>query len=179
MMKYFSFLFAILSLILPAVVSGQYQRINNFMIKENLTSNGKIAIIAVDSAENADESINGTFKFSINGFEQSLAFHQGVAVPSHPIDGSTFAYFKHKNQEGNVGKLYFLHKKDREITPVKINGVLLLAIPLFILLIGYVFKRFLTTFAIIAIVYGYFSYSKGLSLIQILESAYQTIKNFL
>ncbi len=175
----YGFLFVILTLIIPITASGQYQRIDNFVVKENLTSNGKIAIIAVDSAENADESINGTFKFSINSFEQSLSFHQGVAVPSHPIDGSTFVYFKHKNQEGTVGRLYFLYKKDREITPVKINGVLLIAIPLLILLIGYVFKRFLTTFVVIALVYGYFSYSKGLSMIQVLESAYQTIKNFI
>ncbi len=177
-MTHVSFLFAILTLVLPLAASGQYQQIDNFVVKENLTSNGKIAIVAVDSAENANENINGTFRFSINGFEQSLAFHQGVAVPAHPIDGSTFVYFKHKNQNGNVGKLYFLYKKDREINPIKINGVLLLAVPLFILLIGYIFKRFLTTFVIMALAYGYFSYSKDLSMIQVLESAYQGIKNF-
>jgi len=177
-MGHFNFLFVILALTLPAFASGQYQRIQQFVVKENLTANGKIAIIAVDSVENADESINGTFKFTINGFEQKLDFHEGVAVPSHPIDGSTFVYFKHKNQEGSVGKLYFLYNKDNKITPIKINGMLLLIIPALILLIAYTFKRFLSTFVVLAVIYAYFSYSKGLSMIQLLESAYQTLKNF-
>lgn len=154
------------------------QYIDNFIVKENLTANGKVAIIAVDSSERANEAIDGTFKFSINGFEQHLAFHQGVGVPSHPIDGSTFAYFKHKNQNGSTGKLYFLYKKDNKITPVKINGLLLLIIPALLLLVAYAFKRLLTTFVVLALIYGYFSFSKGLSISQILESAIDVLKSF-
>ncbi|MCA5006538.1 hypothetical protein [Sphingobacterium bovistauri] len=156
-----------------------FQRIDNFIIKENLTSNGKVAIIVVDSADVAQDNINGTFKFTINGFEQTLAFHNGVAVPSHPIESSTFVYFKHKNQEKTTGKLYFLYKKDNKISPIKINGLLLLIIPAIILLIAYAAKRLLTTFIILALVYGYFSYSKGLSISQLLESAFQVIKNLI
>lgn len=167
-----------LLLLAPTLIWAQYQRIDNFIVKENLTSNGKVAIIAVDSVERADESINGTFKFSINGFEQSLEFHDGVAVPAHPIESSTFVYFKHKNLDSTTGRLYFLYKKDSEITPVKINGLLLLVIPVLILLIAYVFKRFLVTFLILAIAYGYFSYSKGLEPLKLLESAYHTITGF-
>ncbi|HMR18280.1 MAG TPA: hypothetical protein PKA53_03180 [Sphingobacterium sp.] len=167
-----------LFLVLPVIVWGQqYQRIDNFIVKENLTSNGKIAIIAVDSAENANENINGTFKFSINGFEQSLAFHDGVAVSPHPIESSTFAYFKHKNLEKTSGKFYFLYKKDNEINPIQINGLLLLLIPTVLLLIAYVMRRFMVTLLILAIAYAYFSFSKGLSVVQILESAYNTILN--
>ena len=178
-MKAILVLFGLFMYMNSIVAQSNIQRIDNFIIKENLTANGKIAIIAVDSLEKADDRINGTFKFSINGFEQSLAFHQGVAVPSHPIDGSTFVYFKHKNADKSPGKLYFLYKKDDKISPIKINGLLLLIIPAFILLIAYAAKRFLTTFIILAIVYGYFSYSKGLSLSKILESAYEIIKNFI
>lgn len=162
-----------------AFAQSDIQRIDNFTIKENLTSNGKVAIIAVDSADVAQDNINGTFKFTINGFEQTLAFHNGVAVPSHPIESSTFVYFKHKNQEKTTGKLYFLYKKENKISPIKINGLLLLIIPAIILLIAYAAKRLLTTFIILAIVYGYFSYSKGLSISQLLESAFQVIKNLI
>ncbi len=174
----FRSLFYFITMIFPTLVWGQYQRIENFIVKENLTANGKIALIAVDSLENVNEHINGTFKFSINSFEQSLTFHDGVAVPSHPIDGSTFALFKHKNQHNSISKLYFLYKTDKEITPVKINGLLLLIIPGIILLIAYMFKRFLTTFVILALIYVYFSSTKGLSLMQILENTYHTIKAF-
>lgn len=155
------------------------QRIDNFIIKENLTSNGKVAIIAVDSADVAQDYIHGTFKFTINGFEQSLAFNQGVAVPSHPIESSTFVFFKHKNQEKTTGKLYFLYKKDNKITPVKINGLLLLIIPAVILLLAYTAKRLFSTFIILAIIYAYFSFSKGLSVSQILESAFHVLKNLI
>jgi hypothetical protein len=167
-----------LLLLLPTIAWGQYQRIDNFLVKENLTANGKIAIVAVDSVEHADENINGTFKFNINGFEQSLAFHDGVAVPPHPIENSTFVYFKHKNIQKTTGKLYFLYKKDNEITPIKINGLLLLLIPTVLLLIAYALKRFLVVFILLAVAYGYFSFSKGLSPMQILESSYHTILSF-
>ena len=173
------FLFYFIAVTFPTLTWGQYQVIENFIVKENLTSNGKVAIISVDSAENVNENINGTFKFSINSFEQSLTFHDGVAVPSHPIDGSTFALFKHKNQHTSINKLYFLYKTDKEITPIKISGLLLLLIPGALLLIAYMLKRFLTTLVVLVLVYGYFSYSKGLSIIQVLESAYHSVKNFI
>lgn len=178
MRNYFLLLFLILSTA-SAHAQSTFQQIDNFIIKENLTSNGKVAIIAVDSADVALDFINGTFKFTINGFEQSLAFHDGVAVPSHAIESSTFVYFKHKNQEKTTGKLYFLYKKDYKITPVKINGLLLLIIPALILLIAYAAKRLLMTVIILGIIYAYFSYSKGLSLTQILESAFQVLKNLI
>src|SRR5690606_5422193 len=170
--------FIYLLLLLPLSTWGQYQRIDNFLVKENLTANGKIAIIAVDSLERSDESINGKFKFTINGFEQSLDFHNGVAVHADPIESTTVVYFKHKNHEKTTNKLYFLYKKDNEITPVKIYGLLLLRIPVVLLMIAYVFKRYIVVFIILAIVYGYFSFSKGLSITQILESAYHTIHSY-
>jgi len=164
-------------IIVPFLSAAQEQRIDNFIVKENLTQNGKIAIVAVDSAEVADESIDGTFLFSMNGLQQSLQFHQGVAVPSQKIDGSIFVFLKHKNQDNSTGRLYFIHKKDNSLNPYKINGLLLLIIPALMLLIAYVFKRMLLTLIILGLIYGYFSFSKGLAFSQILESAFQILKN--
>lgn len=168
----------IICLVLSWTTHAQKTRliINNFDVKESLTGNSKIAIIATDSLNNPIEKIGGTFKFTINGFEQNLIFHQGVAVTDDPIDGSTFVYFKHKNQEKSTGKLYFLYKKGKEITPIKINGLLLIIIPAIILFIAYAMKRFISTFIILALVYGYFSFSKGLSISQIIESALEVVK---
>lgn len=164
-------------LYIPTHSFAQGQLINNFIVKENLTKNGKMAIIAVDSLENANESINGTFLFALNGFQQSLQFHNGVAVPAHTTDGSTFVFFKHNNQHQSVGKLYFIYKKNSGISPYKINGLLLLVIPALLLLLGYIFKKLLITFVILGFVYGYLSFNKGLEFTQILESAFQIIKN--
>ena len=46
--------------------------LNNFIVKENLLKNNKIAIIAVDSLDKPLENLSGTFQFSINGFGQEL-----------------------------------------------------------------------------------------------------------
>lgn len=162
-----------------AFAHAQPQRIDNFIVKENLTQNGKLAIIALDSTEQPMERINGTFVFNLNGFQQDLRFHDGVGVVQHPLESSTFVFFKHKNQENTVSKLYYIHKKDGQLKPFKINGLLLLLIPVAILLIAYLFKRFLATFVVLALVYAYFHFSKGLDLSHTLESILDALKNLL
>ncbi len=149
------------------------------MVKENLTQNGKLAIIAIDSADTPMEHINGTFLFSLNGFQQELAFHDGVAVIKHPLESSTFVFFKHQNQDQAIGKFYYIHKSDNNLKPIKIQGWLLLLIPAVILLIAYAFKRFIAVFITLAIVFVYFHYSKGLDISQLLESIFLSIRNFI
>ncbi|MFD1768138.1 hypothetical protein [Sphingobacterium suaedae] len=160
-------------------IQAQAQRIDNFMVKENLTQNGKLAIIVIDSTERPVESISGTFVFSLNGFQQDLVFHDGIAVVKHPLESSTFVFFKHKNGQKSIGKLYYVHKADKELKPFKIYGLLLLIIPAAILLVAYLFKRFLAAFAILALIYVYFHYAKGLDLSKILESIFSALKEFL
>lgn len=183
MHKIFSIVNKIVTLILfiisPMLLLAQGQMITNFIVKENLTQNGKLAIIAVDSLENPVETINGQFRFSLNGFQQELAFHDGIAVVQHPLESSTFVFFKHKNQEDKVGKLYYIHKKDDGLKPIKINGLLLLIIPAVILVFAYMFKKFLTTFVVLGVIYAYFHYAKGLGLSQIVESIFSTLKSFI
>ncbi|PRD57238.1 hypothetical protein [Sphingobacterium gobiense] len=162
-----------------SLIQAQPQRIDDFIVKENLTQNSKLAIIALDSAEQPLESINGTFVFNLNGFQQDLQFHDGIAVVQHPIESSTLVFFKHKNQDKTVNKLYYIHKKDSELKPFQINGLLLLFIPLAILLIAYLFKRFLVTFVILALVYAYFHFSKGLDVSNIAESILDALKNLI
>lgn len=170
---------ALISLASTMLAAAQPQRIANFIVKENLTQNGKLAIIAVDSAEQPLENINGTFVFELNGFQQDLSFHDGVAVVKHPLASSTFVFFKHKNQDDSVGKLYYIHKSEQALKPFKIYGLLLLIIPAALLLVGYLFKRFLTVLVVLALVYAYFNYSKGLDLSKIIESIFIAIKGLL
>lgn len=171
----------ILIFIFFSVASAQAQplRIDNFIVKENLTQNSKLAIIALDSTEQPLERINGTFVFNLNGFQQSLQFHDGVAVVQQPVESSTFVFFKHKNQENTVSKLYYIHKKDTELKPFKINGLLLFLIPVVILLIAYLFRKFLVTFVVLAVLYAYFHFSKGLDFSTIMESILDTLKGLI
>jgi hypothetical protein len=154
------------------------QNINYFIVKENLLKNEKIAIIATDSLENPQESINGNFNFSVNGFKQELRFNDGVAVCPLQIEKSAFIFIKHTNDFGNHSKLYFIHKKEKDLTPYKVNWIVLMAIPIILILIGYMFRK-LIGFVIFALVlFLYFNYSKGLTIPTFFESILDGIRNF-
>ncbi|NQD71478.1 hypothetical protein HP439_12165 [Sphingobacterium shayense] len=157
---------------------AQQQRIEDFIVKENLTQNGKLAIVVVDSIEKPQESINGVFSFNLNGFQQQLNFHNGVGVVQQPLETSTFVFFNHKNQEKSIGQLYFIHKSENQLTPYKISGLLLLIIPIVILLIAYLFKKFIVTLVILGLIYAYVHYAKGLDFSQIIESIFHAIQSF-
>ncbi|MBE8714698.1 hypothetical protein [Sphingobacterium hungaricum] len=163
---------------IPLFTSAQHQQIKDFLVKENLSQNGKLAIIAVDSTEKVDNVIHGNFRFIINGFQQDLQFEDGVSVYNHSVESSTFVLLKHKNQDKEIARYYFVRKTDKGLTPYKISALALILIPAVILLIAYMFKRFLTTIVVLVIVYGYFHYSKGLNISQLLESLFIGFKNF-
>ncbi|AIM36160.1 hypothetical protein ACFX5U_03760 [Sphingobacterium sp. SG20118] len=174
-MKKLLFLF----LLLPIFGMAQIQKIENFVVKENLSRNGKLAIIAVDSAENTNERINGTYKFSINGFTQDLQFHQGIAVPDDRIESSTFVFFKHKNQGNSKARLFYIYKSDKGLSAFAISGLMFLVIPAVILLIAYAFKKLLLTAIILAIGFFFFNHSQGLNISSIIESIFASIKNLI
>lgn len=181
--KIFAFLITILvSIHLCTAVNAQpayEQGIRDFIVKENLTQNGKLAIIATDSAGMAEEGINGTFKFVINGFDHELRFHDGVGVAPNTINASAFVFIKHANQFGSNGKLYYVIKSEKGLNPVGISWYYLILIPLVIILIGYLFKRLLIV-AIIAVV-GLFiyNYSKGLDLQNLMETIVHGLRGWI
>lgn len=157
---YFIMLFAFLSV----KASAQNIAINNFIVKENLLKNDKIAIIAADSADHPVEGVNGTFLFVINGFKQELKFNDGVAVAPQQIEKSTFIYIKHTNDNGTHGRLYYVIKKGDNLNPVKINWLLLVLIPLIIIILASMFRRFIVFALILLAVFIFFNHSNGLSI---------------
>lgn len=151
--------------------------IKNFIVKENLLQNNKLAIIAVDSLDLPEEFVNGTFSFTINGFKQLLEFNDGVAVCNMEIEKSAFVYIKHENGEKEVSKMLYVVKTDTGLNPIKINRYLLLIIPIGLILIGYMFRRLIGIIIFILMGYIYFNYSKGLSFPTFLESVFDGLKN--
>ncbi|MCL7989247.1 hypothetical protein M8998_14955 [Sphingobacterium sp. lm-10] len=176
MTRYFLFFFLTS---LCSHLFAQPQAIRDFIVKENLSQNGKLAIIAVDTTERADDRIRGNFLFSVNGFQQNLNFRDGVAVIADPIESSTFVFFKHKNQDNEVGKFYFIRKTDNGLSPYKVNGLTLVVLPIAVLLIAYAFKRLLVVFVVVALVYGYLHFSKGLDISQLFESFFFGLRGLL
>src|SRR5690606_12138591 len=116
---------------------------------------------------------------SLNGFQQDLVFHDGVAVVQQPLESSTFVFFTHSSQQKTINGLYYIHKKDGELRPFEVNTMWLLLIPIAILLIAYIFRKFLATFVILALVYAYFHFSKGLDFSRVLESILDTLRNLI
>lgn len=166
-------------LLIPFLGYAQFQKIENFDVKENLSRNGKLAIIATDSLDNINEKINGTYKFSLNGFTQNLQFRDGIAVPNDAIESSTFVFFKHKNQDSSKGRLFYIYKSEKGISTFAISGLMFLIIPAIVLLIAYAFKKLLVTTIVLGIGFFFFNYSQGLDVTSILEAIFASLKNLI
>ena len=161
----------------PDSIGSQEMAINNFVVEENLLKNNKIAIIAADANEKPIESINGTFMFSFNGFQQELKFNDGVAIGPQPIDKSTFLYLRHGNDSGTHGKLYYIYKKDDNLRPFKINWVLLVLIPLGIILLATLFRKFIIIGGILLIILFFFNSQNGLKLPTFFDTVFDGLRN--
>jgi hypothetical protein len=153
--------------------------IQNFTVKENLLNNNGLAIITTDSSGNPNEKIKGNFLFVINGFKQSLDFNDGVAFCKLQLQKSSFLYIKHENGKSNPANLYFVYQSDSGLNPFKISWYLLLAIPIGLILIGYMFKKIIGIVLVLLAAYMYFNHSNGLSIGTFFESIIYGLKSLI
>lgn len=175
----FLFYLALSALLSPLFVVAQPVSVKNFIIKENLLKNDKLAVIAADSGENPDEKVNGTFLFSINGFKQDLKFNDGVAIAPQQIDKSTFVYLKHKNDSTTIAKLYYVLKKERGLSMFKINWIMLLLIPVVLVILASIFRKFIVFAAIILIGMFLFNSGNGLSISNFIDTIIEGLKSLI
>ena len=160
-------------------IQGQDVTITNFIVKENLLKNNKIAIIATDTLDIPIESLNGTFQFSINGFGQELKFNDGVAVMTQPINKSTFIYLKHENESGTHGKLYYVYQKGDSVNPIKISWWVLVIIPLILIIFAALFKKFIVVAGILLIGIFYYNSSQGLKISTFFDTIFDGLRNLI
>lgn len=159
------------------LTKGNEVILNNFIVKEDLLKNNKIAIIAADSLDKPLENLSGTFQFSINGFGQELKFNNGVAVAAQPIDKSTFIYLRHENETGTHGKLYYVIRKGDYINPIKISWWLLVIVPLILIILATLFRKFIIIAGILIVFIFYYNSSNGLKLPTFFETIFDGLKN--
>lgn len=152
-------------------------QINYFILSETLAKNNKLAVIACDSLENPLELVEGTFQFSVNGFNYPLHFIDGVAVMPNKIDNSTFVYLRHENLNGSHSALFYILKKKNTLQTYRINWLHLLLIPALLIILTILFKRFLWIAIILFLTYLYFNYNKGLEIIDYLKIVYEGLSN--
>lgn len=163
-------------LLITGASHAQQSDINNFIIKESLLKNSKLAVIAADSVENPLEHINGTYTFSVSGFKQSLKFNEGVAILPLQLERSTFVYIKHLNDQGTHSKLVFVHKKEGTLTPYVISAIGMILFPLLVIVIAFLFRKLIIIAIIILVVFVYFNHSNGLDLGTLMETLFDSFK---
>ena len=169
--------FLIIALLFATNCFAQSSDINNFLVKESLLKNNKLAVIAADSLNSPIEKINGTYTFSVSGFTQTLTFNEGVAILPLPIEKSTFVYIKHKNDKGTHSKLLYVYEKEGSLSPFTISRSLMIIIPLVILILAFAFKRFIYIAVILFVIFLIFSYSNGLNISTFFETTFDYLKN--
>jgi len=151
--------------------------IKNFTIKENPFAKDEVAVIATDTAGVVQENVEGTFKFTINGFDADLDFEHGTAFYHHKLDKSSFIYLKHNDDNNSKSMLYYVYRHDAKLTPVHISWIWLIAIPLVLVLLAYMFKRFIIIAAIIFCIFLYFNYHSGLSISTFFDTVINGLKH--
>ena len=166
-------------LLLLALISNaafsQKLDINNFIVKESLLKNSKLAIIAADSLETPLENINGTYTFTVSGFSQALRFNEGVAIVPLQLERSAFVYIKHVNDAGTHSKLVYVYKKDGSLSPYTVNSMWLVLIPLIIVVIVFLFRKLLVLGIIIFLILIYFNHSSGLGIGTFFETIFDAL----
>ena len=155
---------------------AQKADINNFIVKESLLKNSKLAIIAADSLDQPMEQINGIYTFTVSGFTQTLKFNDGVAVMPLQLERSAFVYIKHKNDAGTHSKLLYVYKKDGNLSPYQINSMWLILFPMIIVVLAFAFRRFIIIALLILLIFFYFNHANGLGIGTFLETIFDSLK---
>jgi hypothetical protein len=150
--------------------------IKQFAVKENPFADNEVAIVATDTANQILQNVNGTYTFTLNGFEEALTFDKGTAFYRHKVHKSSFLYVKHVNESGTHSLLYYVYKHDGKLTPFHISWMLMLIVPVILFLLGWIFRKFIIIAIIIFAVFLYFNYHNGLSIPTFFESIIDGIK---
>ncbi|RZJ83190.1 MAG: hypothetical protein EOO20_23245 [Chryseobacterium sp.] len=159
------------------VSSAQDVAINNFIVKESLLKNSKLAIIAADSLDNPLETINGSYTFSVSGFTQELKFNDGIAILPLQLERSSFVYIKHQNDAGTHSKLLYVYKKDGTLNPYAMSSFWLVLFPAIIIFLAFAFRKFIIAAVILLLIFIYFNHSNGLSIGTFFETIFDGLKS--
>ncbi len=151
--------------------------IKNFTIKENPFAKDELAVVATDTTGVIQENINGTFKFSINGFDEDLDFKNGTAFYRRKLDKSSFIYIKHTNDAGSSSTLYYVYRQENKLDPIRISWIILIAIPCLLILLGYMFRKFIVIAIVLFCVFLYFNHHAGLSIPTFFETVIDGIRH--
>ena len=171
-----SLLIIFLITLTTGIAFGDTITINHFVVRENPFAKNELAIVATDTANNTLEKVRGIFAFTVNGFQEDLKFDKGTAFYRHKLDKSSFLYVKHVNDAGTHSILYYVYKSDDKLTPIHISWIVLLIIPILLVVLSYLFKKFIIIAIVIFCIFLYFNHHAGLSVPTFFESIIDGLK---
>ncbi|WP_285011341.1 hypothetical protein [Pedobacter faecalis] len=171
------FRLSVLFVLFSVTAFAQGADIDNFIVKESLLKNQKLAVIATDSLGNPMEHIKGVYTFTVSGFKHELNFNDGVAVLPMQLERSAFVYVKHKNMNGTHSRLLYVYENDGALNPFTISSFWLVMFPVIIVLIALAFRKFIIFAVVILLIYIYFNHSNGLSLSTFFETVFDGLKS--
>jgi hypothetical protein len=155
----------ILFAVLLMLLAGNFVFADTVTIKQFVIKEGAV-----------QEKVDGVFAFTINGFQEQMKFDKGTAFYRHKLDKSAFFYVKHINDQGTHSMLYYIYKQDGKLRPFHVSWMLLIIIPLALILLGYMFKRFIIIAIIIFCIFLYFNHHNGLTMPTFFESIFDGLK---
>jgi len=149
---------------------GEGTRIKELGVKTTFLDNTKLTLIAEDSLGNEDKGINGSYPVEINGFEHNLVFILGRSQCPGNLKNSTFLSLKPQSGSLTKPNIFLLVQWGGGIYPQKISSFWLLAVPIGLIFLGYLFRKMIIF--LIVLVFLFFFFNKGLDPITYLKHIY-------
>lgn len=124
-----------------------------------LTNESGLKVQTIQKNGEIDKSIEGKYKFVINGYIEKLDFTNGEAFLPSNISNSAVLYIKHEKSTETIQHLYY------QIGGfvLEIPFYVLWVLPLLIIIIALVIKRIIMLFLIIAVIVFFVAQGLGLS----------------
>lgn len=161
-------IFRIIAIIIPFLVSTELHAqkeiyinlsdifpLNDFELK----SETGLKVQALQKNGMIDKSIEGKYKFIINGYIEKLDFSNGIASVPANVSESAVLYIKHEKSTETVHHLYY------QIAGlvIEIPFYILWVLPLLIIVVALVIKRIILLFLIIVVIVFFIAQGLGLS----------------
>lgn len=154
--------------------------IPDFTVRESEMSGENIEMIALDAEGAEHVTTRGEYVFSINGFETSLKFKEGVAGFPRDVSSSTFLYIKHDGESGAVSRLFYVYRAPAGSYSVfHIPLAVIVIVPLGLILLGVFFRRLIILMVVLLGAFFYFSNMRGFSLDSFFDAAREWITGLL
>lgn len=154
-------------------VEHKNHKIYELKVKTTFLDNSNLTLVALDSLDHEDKSINGKYTIDIKGTEYNQIFLLGRSQFPLSQKKSTFISLKPITESGAKPNFYFLFRSGFGIYPQIIPFYWIIGVPLGMVLLGYMFRRLILIIVILVILF--FLFNKGLDPLHFAKGIYDWV----